>query len=111
MRFFLFFFAEEKMCSWPSKGFPGGAVLKNPLANAGDERDVGSIPGLGRFPWSGKWQLTPVFLPGKLQGQRSLVGYSPWLQRDGHDRHTHACTPSKITANHKNGHKNLKLMI
>ena len=25
-----------------------------------------------------KWQPTPVFLPGKLHGQRSLVGYSPW---------------------------------
>ena len=25
-----------------------------------------------------KWQPTPVFLPGKSQGQRSLVGYSSW---------------------------------
>ena len=25
-----------------------------------------------------KWQPTPVFLPGELHGQRSLVGYSPW---------------------------------
>ena len=24
-----------------------------------------------------KWQPTPVFLPGKSQGQRSLAGYSP----------------------------------
>ena len=24
--------------------------------------------------WRGKWQPTPVFLPGKSQGQRSLVG-------------------------------------
>src|SRR5574337_89658 len=27
---------------------------------------------------SRKWQHTPVFLPGKLHEQRSLVGYSPW---------------------------------
>ena len=27
--------------------------------------------------WRGKWQPTPVFLPGKLQGQRSLAGYNP----------------------------------
>ena len=27
--------------------------------------------------WRRKWQLTPVFLPGKSHGQRSLVGYSP----------------------------------
>ena len=24
------------------------------------------------------WQPTPVFLPGKFHGQRSLVDYSPW---------------------------------
>ena len=28
-------------------------VVKNPPANAGDVRDVGSIPGLGRFPGGG----------------------------------------------------------
>ena len=25
-----------------------------------------------------QWQPTPVLLPGKCHGQRSLVGYSPW---------------------------------
>ena len=34
-------------------GFPGGSVVKNPSANAGDAEDVGSIPGLGRFPGEG----------------------------------------------------------
>ena len=34
-------------------GFPGGSVVKNPLANAGDSRDLGSIPGLGRSPGGG----------------------------------------------------------
>ena len=29
-------------------------VVKNPLANAGDKRDVGSIPGSGRFPGEGQ---------------------------------------------------------
>ena len=28
--------------------FPGGAVVKNPPANAGDAGDMGLIPGLGR---------------------------------------------------------------
>ena len=32
----------------------------------------------GKIPWSRKWQSTPVFLPGKSHGQRSLMGYSPW---------------------------------
>ena len=33
--------------------FPGGSVVKNLAANAGDARDVSSIPGLGRFPEEG----------------------------------------------------------
>ena len=37
--------------SW---GFPGGAVVKNLPANAGDARDSGLIPGLGRFPGGGR---------------------------------------------------------
>ena len=32
--------------------------------------------------WRGKWQPTPVFLPGKFHGQRSLVGYSPWGSKE-----------------------------
>ena len=54
--------------------------------NTGVARDVGLIPGLGRFPWRRKWQPTPGFLPGKAHGQRSLVGYGPWCcKRIGHD--------------------------
>ena len=30
-----------------------------------------------KIPCRRAWQPTPVFLPGKLHGQRSLVGYSP----------------------------------
>ena len=35
-------------------------------------------PWVRKTPWRRKWQPTPVFLPGKSLGQRSLVGYSPW---------------------------------
>ena len=38
-------------------GFPGGSVVKKPPANAGDIRDVGSIPGLGRSPGGGNGNL------------------------------------------------------
>ena len=48
--------------------FPGGSVVKNLPANAGDSY---SIPGLGER--NGK--PTPLFLPGKSHGQRSLTGY------------------------------------
>ena len=34
-------------------GFPGGTVVKNLPANAGDIRDAGSIFGLGRSPGVG----------------------------------------------------------
>ena len=32
------------------------------------------FPWVGKIPWRRKWQPTPVFLPGKPHGQRSLVG-------------------------------------
>ena len=51
-------------------------MVKNLPANAGDTTEAGSIPGSGRFPWSRKWQPTPVFLPGESHGQKSLSGYS-----------------------------------
>ena len=35
-------------------------------------------PWVGNISGRRKWQPTPVFLPGKSHGQRSLVGYSPW---------------------------------
>ena len=66
-------------------------VVKNSPANAGDIRDMGSIPGSGRSPGEGNGN--PVFLPGESHGQRSLGGYSPWNQKES-DRtkpteHTH----------------------
>ena len=56
--------------------FPGSSVVKNLPANAGD---------MGLIAWRRKWQPTPVFLPGKSHGQRSLASYSPW----GHKRVGH----------------------
>ena len=37
---------------------------------------------VGKIPWRRKWQPTPVFLPRKVHGLRSLVGYSPWGHRE-----------------------------
>ena len=34
-------------------------------------------PWIGKIPWKRKWQPTPVLLPGKSHGWRSLVGCSP----------------------------------
>ena len=57
-------------------------MIKNTLANAGDTRDMGSIPWVRKIPWRRKWQPTPVVLPGKTHGQRSQVGYSPWGHKE-----------------------------
>ena len=32
----------------------------------------------GKIPWRREWQPTPIFLPGKSHGQRSLTGFSSW---------------------------------
>ena len=59
-------------CKLGGKGrFPAGSVVKNPSASA---RVVGSVPEWVRR----KCQPTPVFLPEKSHGQRSLASYSPW---------------------------------
>ena len=54
-------------------------------------------PWIGKIPWSRKWQPTPVYLPGKFYGPRSLEGPSPWdckvLIRTEHAcTHTHTHT-------------------
>ena len=42
----------------------------------------GFDPWGGKTPWRRKLQPTPVFLPGKCHGGRSLVGYSPWGRKE-----------------------------
>ena len=50
--------------------FPDGSEVKVSACNAGD---LGSIPGLGRFPWRRERPPAPVFWPGEFHGL-----YSPW---------------------------------
>ena len=53
-------------------GFPGGSVVKNPPAKAGDERDESSIPGLGRSPGGG------------MATHSSILAWSiPWTEEAG----------------------------
>ena len=58
--------------------------------------------------WRRKWQSTPVLLPGKSHGQKSLAGYSPWdRKRVKHDLATkqqHCPSPCQ-------GHHNLLLPL
>ena len=51
-----------------------------------------------KIPWRRKWQPTPVFLPGKFHGQKSLVGCSPWgCKRVGQDWATENVCMNPIT--------------
>ena len=51
-------------------GSRGGSDGKESACSAGD---LGSVPGLGRFPWRRAWQPTLVYLPGE----------SPWTEEPG----------------------------
>ena len=51
-------------------------VVKNLLPNAGDVRDAGSIPGLGRSPGGGHGDAFQYSCLENNHGQRSLAGYS-----------------------------------
>ena len=46
---------------------------KAPACNAGDRRP-GFDPWVGKIPWRRAVATTPVFLPGKSHGQRTLAG-------------------------------------
>ena len=54
----------------------------------------GFSPWVGKIPWRREWQPTPVFVPVKSHGWRSLAGYSPWgsQESDTTERlRTHHC--------------------
>ena len=50
MRWYLVVLISIYLINNDIEGFPGGTVVKNLPPNAGDTREAGSIPGLGRSP-------------------------------------------------------------
>ena len=62
------------------------------------------MPEWGNISWRRKWQPTPVFLPGKSHGQRSLVGYSSWGHKEL-DMTARTCTHTHV---HTHTHKTLE---
>ena len=76
-------------------GFPGGAGGKELACHAGDGRDVGSIPGLGRSP--GEGMATHSSIPALEIPWTEKPGgmQSSGLQRLRHDRSSLACTHAK----------------
>ena len=77
--FTFWLFDHEAVGSWASQVV---LVVKNPPADAGDARRHEFNPWVEKIPRRRAWQPTPVFLPGKSHGQRSLVGYSPWGRKE-----------------------------
>ena len=71
-------------------------AVKNPPADAGDVRDTGSIPVLGKPP--GEGHGNPLQYSCR-DNQRSLAGYSPWgCKESGSTEDTlHASTHISIT--------------
>ena len=69
--------SREKFELERCKGFPGGASAKEPACQCRIHKRHRFNPWVGKLPWRRAWHPTPVPLPGKSHGQRSLVGYSP----------------------------------
>ena len=67
-------------------------IKKKPICQC---RSCKLDPWFGKIPGRRKWQPTPVYLPGKSHGQRSLVGYNPWghkrVRQDLGTKQQHVC--------------------
>ena len=44
-------------------------------------QETGFDSWVGKIPWRSEWLPTPVVFPGEFHGQRSLMGYSPWVAK------------------------------
>ena len=77
-----------------SIGLPGWHSDKESAWQCRRHKRRGFDPWMGKIPWSRKWTATPVFLPGKLHGQSSLTGYSPWGCKES-DMTGHTCMQKK----------------
>ena len=60
-------------------------LVAQTVKNLSAMRETWFDPWVQKIPWRREWQSTPVFLPGKPHGQRSLTGYSLW---DGKESET-----------------------
>ena len=75
-------------------GFPGGSGEESSFQGRRCKRRRFDA-WVGKIPLSRECQPTLVFLPGEFQGQRNLVGYSPWGCKEM-DRTEHILTLSSI---------------
>ena len=57
-------------------------MVKNLPADVGDRRDADWIPGSGRSPGGGHGNPLQYYCLDNPQGQRNLVGFSPWGHKE-----------------------------
>ena len=72
---------EEKM-QYPYRKDCHSIIQKNASLVAQAVKHLPAMRETGVQSLGRKWQLTPVLLPGKSHGWRSLVGYSPWGRKE-----------------------------
>ena len=68
-------------CKHLNIGLPRCCNGKESTCPCRRRKRCGFDPWVRKIPWSRKWQLAPVFLPGKFHGQRRLLAYGPWGRR------------------------------
>ena len=79
-----FFWLKSRIYWWVClrRGRPRWLSGKESTWQFRKHRRRGFNPWVRMIPWSRKQQPTPIFLPGKFHGERSLVGYSPWGHKE-----------------------------
>ena len=73
------FIGPRLFCLYGSLGLPWWLRWESICLQCGRP---GFNPWVRKISWRRKWQPTPVLLPAKSHGWRSLVGYSPWGQKE-----------------------------
>ena len=81
------------LCVW--QGFPGGMVVKNPPANAGDTRDSGLIPGMGQFRGGGNGNPLQYSCLGNPMDRGDWWAIVHGVAESGTAEHTHTHTHTR----------------
>ena len=93
-------------------GFPRWLSCKESACQCKRHKRHGFTLWVGKIHWRRQRQPTPVSLPGKFHGQRSLVDYSPWGLRESYRtlQLNNNCLPQR-TVTFWNGHYKLVILF
>ena len=79
MKMYQVVWSRDRLPNTVFLGFPGGSDGKESACIVGN---LDSIPGLGRSPGGGHGNALQYYCLENPQGQRNLVGYSPWGRKE-----------------------------